>query len=87
MRTVHVRIRHNDHTVVSELLRNVVLPDPRPQCSDHETNFLGREHLVQAGLFDIEDLPLEGKYSLIPSVSSLFGRASGGIPLHKKQFT
>jgi hypothetical protein len=44
------------------------------------------EHLVVAGLFDVEDLALEGQDGLGAAVAALLGGASGALALDQIQF-
>ena len=43
------------------------------------------EHLVEAGLLDVEDLPLERQDGLELPVAPLLGRAAGGIALDQEE--
>ena len=44
-----------------------------------------REHLLLPGLLHVEDLALEGKDGLEPSVAAHLGRASGRFTLYQEQ--
>ena len=87
MGAVHVGIGHDDDPVVAELGNiEVVLADAGPHGGDQGADLLGGEHLVEAGLFHVEDLPLEGQDRLEFPVTPLLCAASGRIALHQIEF-
>ena len=49
-------------------------------------DFLGRKHLVETGLFHVQDLSLERQDSLEFPVPSLLGRTTGRIAFHQVKF-
>jgi len=49
--------------------------------------FLRGQHLVVAGLFDVEDFSLEGQDGLELAIAALLGGASGAFALDQIQFT
>ena len=54
---------------------------------NQRADFIAAEHLVEAGLFDIEDFALEREDSLEFPIATLFGRTTGGISLDDEQLT
>src|SRR5208282_2428956 len=79
---VHVRVGHEDHFVVAELRSvEIVLADAGAERRDDGADFLVAEHLVVAGLFDVEDLALERQDRLVAAVAPALGRAAGGLAL------
>ena len=46
----------------------------------------GGEHLVEARLFDVEDLPLERQDRLVTAVASLLGAPPRRVPLDEIDF-
>ena len=87
VRAVHVGVGHDDDPVVAELGDiEVVLADTGAQGRDQGPDLLGGDHLVEAGLLHVEDLPLEREDRLVFPVPSLLGRAAGRITFHQEQF-
>ncbi len=88
METIHVGIGHKDDLLVADLADIVVLfPDSRSQGRDDDLDLLVLQHLVETGLFHVEDLAAKGENGLIPSVPTLLGRTPGGVSLHEIQLT
>ena len=72
MRSIDVRVRHDDDLVVTKLGDvEVVRADARAQSRDHRDNFGMREHLVVTSLFDVEDLSLDRKNRLGAPIAAL----------------
>ncbi len=87
VRTIHVRIRHDDDAVVAEFFHIVfVAANAAAQSGDQGAHFLGGEHLVETRLFHVEDLALQRQDRLILAVTALFGRAPRRITLHNIEF-
>ena len=87
MRTVDVGIGHDDDAVITQLVGIVVLlADATAQRRDERAHLRRREHLVEARLFDIEDLALQRQDGLRAPVAPLLGRAPGGVALHQIDF-
>src|SRR5262245_14843015 len=87
VRTVHVRIRHDDDFVIPQLKRaEVVLADAGSDRGDHVPDLLVAEHLVITRFFDVENLPAEGKDRLIPAIAATLGRSACGLALNKVKF-
>src|SRR5439155_22577317 len=60
VRAVHVRVGHDDDAVVPELAEvEVSGAEPAAERGEHRLDLVAAEHLVEAGLLDVEDLPLE----------------------------
>ena len=82
VRAVHVRVRHDDDAVVAHLRRvELVFTDAAPERRDERPDFLVRQHLVEARLFDVQDLALDGQHGLEAPVAALLGRAAGRLAL------
>src|SRR4028118_2378668 len=63
----------------------VVRADAGAEGDDHGLDLVRGEHLVEAGLLDVEDLPLEREDGLEAPVAPLLGRAARGISLDQEQ--
>jgi hypothetical protein len=84
VRTVDVGVGHDDDLVVAGLARVEVLPpDAGAQRSDQDADLFGRDHLVESGLLDVQDLALEGEDRLVLPVAPLLGGSSGGVAFHQ----
>ena len=93
VRTVNVRIRHDDDVVVAQLLKvelaavgAAVLSftaDAATERRDEGGHFLGRQHLVETGLLDVQDLAAQRQNRLCAAISPLLGRATGGVAFHQ----
>jgi hypothetical protein len=60
VRAVDVRVGHDDDAVVPELLDVEVFDaDAAAERRDERADLVGAQHLVEAGLLDVEDLALE----------------------------
>ncbi len=82
VRAVDVGVGHEDELAVAQLGGvEVVLADAAAERRDHGADFLVAEHLVVAGLFDVEDLALERQDGLELAVAALLGGAAGGFTL------
>lgn len=83
MRTIHIRVRHNDNFIVAEL-RNIKIISisfrkPAAKSVDHCLDLCIGKHLIDRRLFNIEDFSTDGKNRLIIPVSRSLGRAACGI--------
>ena len=84
---VHVCVGHQNHFVVAQLAGiEIVFADAGTERRDDAADFLVAEHLVVAGLFDVQDFALERQDGLVAAVAAALGRASGRLTLDKKQF-
>ncbi|EXI74902.1 MAG: hypothetical protein AW07_01513 [Candidatus Accumulibacter sp. SK-11] len=87
VRSVDVRIGHDDQAVIAQLLGFVlVLADSRTQRGDQGDDLLRRDELVETRLLDIEDLSLEWQDRLELAVATLFRRSTGRITLDQVEF-
>src|SRR5262249_61560413 len=59
VRAVHVRVRHDDDLVIARLGDVELFLDARANRGDDRTDFFVRQHLVDAGLLDVDDLAAE----------------------------
>ena len=83
---VDVGVAHDDQLVVAQLVDvEVVLADAGAERGDHRLDLVGRQHLVEARLLDVQDLPLERQDGLELPVAPLLGRAAGGIALDQEE--
>ena len=83
MRSIHVRIGHDNHCVVTqlgdiELFGTNTAAQSGNQCTDLSTG----EHLIEAGFLYVEDLTLEWKNRLRATIPALLGRTPCRISLH-----
>ena len=82
MRAVHVRVGHDDDAVVAELRDVEVLgADAAAERRDHRLDLVAAEHLVEAGLLDVQNLALERQDGLEATIASLLGRPAGRLAL------
>src|SRR5688572_6600546 len=80
VRTVNVCVSHDDDAVVAQLLDVEILSaDSAAERSDHGLDLIAAQHLVEAGLFDVEDFSLDGQDGLVLPVASLLRGSSGGF--------
>ena len=59
---------------------------PVPMRRDHGADFLVPQHLVVAGLFDVQDLAAQRQDRLVAPVAAAFGGAAGRFALDQEQF-
>src|SRR5262249_8391467 len=87
VRTVDVGVAHQDHGVIAELRQVlVVASDPRTERGDQELDLLRRQHLVEARLLDVQDLPAQRQDGLVLPVPPLLRRAAGRVALDDEEF-
>ena len=84
--TVDIGIRHDDDLVVADLGDVEILGDAGAQCYDQHGDLIRRQHLVDAGALDIENLASQGKHSLVGAVASLLGGTSCRIAFDDEEF-
>src|SRR5580704_2487658 len=78
---------HDYDAVVAQLIDvEIIAPDAAAECRDQRADFRGRQHFVEARLFDVEDFTLERQDRLRASIASLLRGAAGGIALYYKHF-
>ena len=86
MSAVHIRIGHDDHLVIAQLLQIKFVSDARAQSHDQGVQLVVAVDLVGSGLFHVEHLAPHGQNRLEPGVSALNGRAGSGVALHDVDF-
>ena len=87
MRTIHVRIGHDDDAVITQFVDIVfVAANATAQRGDQGAHFLRRQHLVETGFFHVQNFTLERQNRLILAIPTLFGRAPRRITLHNIEF-
>src|SRR5688572_2021000 len=85
MCAVHVGVGQEDRLAVAKLLRIEVVADARPERGDEHPDLFVAEHLVRAGLLDVQDLALERQDRLEPAVAARLRVAAGGDALDDDQ--
>ena len=79
MRAVDVRVAQQDRLPIAQLLYVEVVPYPSSERGDERLDLLVSEHLVGAGLLDVQDLAPKGQDRLrAPVAAPLCAAASGG---------
>src|SRR6185503_16522397 len=58
-----------------------------PERRDHRLDLVAPQHLVEAGLLDVQNLALDRKNGLEPPVTSLLGRTAGRFAFDDVDFT
>ncbi len=87
MGPVHVRIRHDNNGVVTQLVRIELFPtNAAPQCRNQGAHFRRREHLVKARFFHVQDLTLQRQDGLGFTIAALFCATTGRVTLHNVKF-
>src|SRR5690606_27722459 len=92
MRTVHVRIRHDDNTVVSEFTKveclSILLRSyAHPERGKHILNLVTLVNLVLHRLFHVEDFTSQRKDGLKLTVPTLLSRTTCRVTLNKVNLT
>ena len=92
MRTVDVRIRHDDDLMVAgflnfEAMIPLIVPNAATNRGDHGSDFIVGKNFVDPRLFRIDQLTSQGKNSLGPAITTLLGGSTRGITLHDVKFT
>ena len=86
VRSVHVGVGHDDDLAIAALAQvDLLVADAAVQGGGDVLDFVVTEHLVDAGLFHIEDLSPQRQDRLDRGVSSLLGGPAGRVALHQKQ--
>ena len=82
VRTVDVRVGHDDDLVVAQLLDvEVVPPDAGAERGDQGADLFASQHLVEARALDVEDLAAQRQHRLELAVAALLGGSAGRIAL------
>ena len=80
VRTVHVRVGHDDDAVVALLGHvEIFLPDAASERGDHRLDFVAAEHAIEPRPLDVEDLALDRQDRLEAAIASLLGGAAGRL--------
>ena len=86
VRAVDVRVGHDDHLVIPQLVDvEVLLADAAAEGGDERSDLRVGQHLVEARLLDVQDLALERQDRLESPVAPLLGRAAGRVALDQVQ--
>ena len=85
MRAVDVRVRHDDHAAVAEVRDVELVAEARADRGDHRLDLRVRQHLVDAVLLGVDDLPAERQDRLSRPVTRLLGRAAGRVALDDEE--
>ena len=73
VRAVDVGVGHDDDLVIAQLADiEIVDADSGAERGDHQPDFLGRKHLVEARLLDVENFSFQRKDCLKAAIASLF---------------
>src|SRR5690606_30900363 len=83
--TVDVGVRHDDDTVVAELVDVVGVADTRSEGRDQRDDLLAREHLVKTSFLDVEDLAAERENGLRRTIATLLRTTAGAVSLDEKE--
>ena len=89
VRTVDVRVGHDDDPLIAQLLCVEVLflaPDAASQRRNQCGDLVGRQHLVQPGFFHVENLSAQRQDRLRATIARLFGGTAGRIALDQENF-
>ena len=81
MAAVDVRIRHADDAVIAQLALVEVVVDAAAEGGDHALDLLVFEDVVEARLFDVEDLAAQRQDRLEAAVAPLLGGAARRVAL------
>ena len=86
MRSIYIRIRHDNDAVISELVWiKLVFTNAAAQRSHKIADLCGAQHFVEARLLHIQNLAFKRQDGLEFSITALLGRATRRIPLHEVQ--
>ena len=86
MGAVDVGVGHDHDLVVAQFLDvEIVAADAGAHRLDQGADLLRREHPVEAGALDVEDLALQRQDRLDLAVAALLGRAAGAVALDQEQ--
>ena len=81
MVAVDVGVGHQHDLVVAQLVEVELLVDAGAERGDDRLDLGVGQHLVDAGLLDVEDLAADRQDRLDPRVAALLGRAAGRVAL------
>jgi hypothetical protein len=87
MRAIHISVGHDDDLVIAELRRiEIILADPGAERGNHGGDFVVGQHLVIAGLLNVENLAFDRKDGLRAPVAPLLGGSSRGVAFDNEDF-
>src|SRR6266545_605395 len=86
VRAVDVGVGHDDDSVVTQARDVELVADSGTDRRDHRLDLVVREHLVDAVLLAVDDLPAEGEDRLIRPVSARLGGPAGTVALDDEEF-
>ena len=74
VRAVNVRIGHDDDAVIAKLIRIVIIPtNPTPHGRNQRADLIGRDHAIEAGALDIQNLAFQRQDGLRSPIPPLLG--------------
>ena len=80
MRSIHIRIGHNDNFVIADFfcIHAIfgIIAYPGSDRRNQRAYFSRGEHFIQPGPFHIQDFAAQGQNGLIGPVPPLFGRTA-----------
>jgi len=82
--SVHVGVRHAHDAVVAQLRRVKLGAEAAAEGGDHRLDLGVGQHLVHAGLFDVQDLAAQREDRLEVAVAPGLGGAAGGVALDEE---
>src|SRR5262249_23708122 len=84
VRPINIGVRHDDDAVIADLFDVKIIPtNASPEGRDQYLDFLAAEHLVEARLLDVQNLPPQRENRLKIAVTPLLRRASCRIALNE----
>ena len=85
VRSVDIRVRHHDDAAVAQVGDVELVAEARSDRRDHRLDLGVREHLVDAVLLGVDDLPAQRQDRLRHPVARLFGGTAGGVALDDEE--
>ena len=85
VRAVDVGVGHHDHAVVAELREVELVAEARPDRGDHRLDLVVREHLVDAVLLGVDDLPAQRQDRLVGAIAAHLRGAAGAVALDDEE--
>ncbi len=87
MRTIYIRVSHDDDSMVTQLLRVVFIPtNTTTKSSNQGANLLRGKHFIKTRTFHVQNFTFQWKDCLELSVSALFRRTTRRLTLNKIKF-
>src|SRR5580704_5814622 len=78
--SVNIRVTHQKDAVVAQSIHiKIVASDAATQCSNQRADFRGRQHFVEASLFDVKNFSLQRQDRLRAPIAALLCGTTGGI--------